>query len=139
MNDPNNLQRFLDAQKRVYDQAHAELEGGRKTSHWMWFIFPQIQGLGSSEMARHYAISSLGEARAYLEHPVLGDRLRECTRLVNRIEKRPIEEIFPYPDDLKFRSSMTLFARAAADNAVFLDALNKNFGGEFDRQTLERL
>lgn len=138
-NDPHNLQRFLDAQKHVYPQAHAELEGGGKTSHWMWFIFPQIQGLGSSEMARRYAISSLEEARAYLEHPVLGDRLRECTRLVNRIEERPIDEIFPYPDDLKFRSSMTLFARATADNAVFLDALNKYFGGEFDRQTLERL
>jgi uncharacterized protein (DUF1810 family) len=149
MNDPDNLQRsllkrfllerFLDAQKHLYHQARAELEAGRKTSHWMWFIFPQIQGLGSSELARRYAISSIEEARAYVEHPVLGTRLRECTRLVNRVEKRPIEEIFPYPDDLKFRSSMTLFARAAADNAVFLDALNKYFGGEFDRKTLERL
>lgn len=149
MNDPNNLQRiplerfplerFLDAQKHVYDQARAELEAGRKTSHWMWFIFPQIHGLGSSEMARRYAISSIGEAQAYAEHPVLGARLRECTGLVNRIEKRPIEEIFSYPDNLKFRSSMTLFARAATDSAIFLDALNKYFGGEFDRQTLQRL
>jgi len=139
MDDPNNLQRFVRAQEHIYDQARAELDGGRKTSHWMWFIFPQIQGLGSSETARRYAISSLEEARAYLEHPVLGPRLRDCTRLVNRVERKPIEEIFGYPDNLKFHSSMTLFARANTDNAIFLDALNKYFAGKFDRHTLERL
>jgi len=105
----------------------------------MWFIFPQIQGLGHSPMAQTYAISSLAEATAYLVHPILGPRLRECTRLVNAIEGRSIEEIFGYPDDLKFRSSMTLFAHATSDNEVFLAALKKFFDGECDRLTLERL
>jgi uncharacterized protein (DUF1810 family) len=105
----------------------------------MWFIFPQIAGLGSSPMARRFAISSLSEAAAFLEHPVLGPRLAECTRLVNRVEGSPIGQIFGYPDDLKFRSSMTLFAHAAADNQVFVDALHKYFKGEFDPATIERL
>jgi uncharacterized protein (DUF1810 family) len=105
----------------------------------MWFIFPQVEGLGSSQMARKFAISSLAEAAAYLAHPVLGSRLTECTRLVNLVEGRPIEQIFGYPDDLKFRSSMTLFARATPDNRVFLDALQKYFKGKFDPETLSRL
>ena len=137
--DPHNLQRFLDAQNPVYAQVCSELRAGRKTSHWMWFIFPQIQGLGYSPLARKFAVSSLQEAQAYLDHPILGARLRECCRLVNLVEGRSIEQIFGYPDDLKFRSSMTLFAHAAADNQIFLDALAKYFNGEFDPLTLERL
>jgi uncharacterized protein (DUF1810 family) len=129
----------VEAQEPVYAQVCAELRAGRKTSHWMWFIFPQIAGLGASAMARTFAIASLEEARAYLRHPVLGPRLEECCRLVNRIEGRTIGEIFGYPDDLKFRSSMTLFAHAADDNTVFQEALDKYFGGEFDPLTLERL
>ena len=105
----------------------------------MWFIFPQIAGLGSSPLARRFAIFSLSEAAAFLKHPILGPRLAECTRLVNLIEDRPIGQIFGHPDDLKFRSSMTLFARASADNQVFVDALQKYFAGEFDPATLERL
>jgi len=139
MSDPYDLQRFVDAQNPVYDRVRAELQEGRKRSHWMWFIFPQIAGLGSSPLARRFAISSLSEAAAFLEHPILGPRLAECTRLVNLIEERSIEQIFGRPDDLKFRSSMTLFARASADNQVFVDALQKHFDGEFDPATLERL
>jgi uncharacterized protein (DUF1810 family) len=139
MSDPNNLQRFVEAQNPVYDEVCSELRNGRKKSHWMWFIFPQVEGLGSSQMARKFAISSLAEAAAFLAHPVLGPRLTECTRLVNLVAGRPIEEIFGYPDDLKFRSSMTLFAHAAPDNRVFTDALQKYFSGEFDPATLARL
>ena len=139
MSDPYNLQRFVDAQNPVYDKVCSELRDGRKKSHWMWFIFPQVDGLGSSELARKFAISSLAEAAAYLAHPVLGSRLTECTRLVNLVEGRPIEQIFGFPDDLKFRSSMTLFVHATPDNRVFVDALQKYFGGEFDPATLARL
>lgn len=139
MNRPYDLQRFVDAQAGVYEEVSAELRAGRKRSHWMWFIFPQIAGLGRSEMARRYAISSLAEAKAYLAHPVLGSRLRECTEWVNAVHGRSIDGIFGYPDDMKFRSSMTLFARAADDNAVFEEALRKYFGGEPDHSTLERL
>ncbi|MGA7264557.1 MAG: DUF1810 domain-containing protein, partial [Stellaceae bacterium] len=116
-----------------------ELRDGRKKSHWMWFVFPQIEGLGSSPLARKFAVSSLAEAAGYLAHPVLGPRLTECTRLVNLVEGHPIEQIFGYPDDLKFRSSMTLFAHATPDNRVFIDALQKYFSGEFDPATMERL
>jgi uncharacterized protein (DUF1810 family) len=139
MNDPYNLQRFVDAQNPVYDKVCSELRDGRKKSHWMWFIFPQIEGLGSSPLARKFAISSLGEAAAYLAHPILGPRLAACARLVNLVERGPIEQIFGYPDDLKLRSSMTLFAHAAPDNQVFTDALQKYFSGEFDPATLARL
>ncbi|MGC1782907.1 MAG: DUF1810 domain-containing protein [Acidobacteriaceae bacterium] len=139
MNDPYRLQRFVDAQNPVYEQVCAELRRGRKTSHWMWFIFPQIRGLGSSETAQYFAISSREEATAYLAHPVLGPRLRECTRLVTAIEKKSVDQIFGYPDNLKFQSSMTLFAHATADSEDFLTALNKYFGGAFDQQTLSRL
>jgi uncharacterized protein (DUF1810 family) len=137
MNDP--LQRFVDAQNPVFERVCAELRQGRKQTHWMWFIFPQIKGLGTSQMATKFAISSRQEAEAYLKHSVLGPRLRECTRLVNQVEGRSINQIFGYPDDLKFRSSMTLFASTSCENAIFKDALQKYFGGEPDRSTLERL
>jgi uncharacterized protein (DUF1810 family) len=137
--DPYNLQRFVDAQQGVYARVLAELRSGQKSSHWMWFVFPQIQGLGHSATARRFAISSLAEARAYLQHAVLGPRLRECTQLVNRVEGRPIHAIFGSPDDLKFHSSMTLFARAAPDNALFLAALLKYFGGEEDPGTVAKI
>lgn len=133
------MQRFVDAQAPVYSRVVAELRQGRKDSHWMWFIFPQIAGLGTSAMAQKYAISSLDEARAYLAHPVLGARLRECCRLVNAVEGSAIEEILGPPDDLKYRSSMTLFAQATAANAEFIEALAKYFAGEPDPLTLERL
>lgn len=137
--DPYNLQRFSDAQRASFDLAVMELQAGRKQGHWMWYIFPQIQGLGSSAMAQRYAIASLNEAKAYLDHPILGPRLRECTRLVNAAKQSAIEDILSYPDDLKFHSSMTLFAQAAADNRIFLDALKKFFGGEFDGATMRAL
>jgi uncharacterized protein (DUF1810 family) len=117
----------------------AELRSGCKTSHWMWFVFPQIQGLGHSSMARQFAIASRAEAEAYLDHPVLGPRLRECTRLVCAVADRGIDEILGYPDDLKFRSCMTLFAHATTDNRIFRDALARYFGGEEDPLTLDRL
>ncbi|HWO72273.1 MAG TPA: DUF1810 domain-containing protein [Dehalococcoidia bacterium] len=139
MQDPYHLQRFVDAQEPVYDQVLRELRAGRKTSHWMWFIFPQIAGLGHSSTSRYYAISGRKEAEAYLAHPVLGARLRECTALVNAVQGRSAHQIFGSPDDLKFRSCMTLFAECAEDGAVFREALEKYFGGEKDPLTLERL
>ncbi|KVG72349.1 DUF1810 domain-containing protein [Burkholderia ubonensis] len=139
MDDPYDLQRFVDAQDPVYAQVCDELCSGRKRSHWMWFVFPQIEGLGDSVMAQRYAIASLREADAYLRHPVLGERLRECTRLVNHVDGRSIQEIFGYPDYLKFRSSVTLFAHATSDNAVFVEALEKYYGGEADHSTLARI
>ena len=130
MNDPHHLQRFVDAQDPVYSSVCAELRRGRKQSHWMWFVFPQLRGLGSSAMAAKFAIASRQEAEAYLEHPILGPRLRECTRLVNLVEGRPIDQIFGYPDDLKFRSSMTLFASVeGGDTQIFKDALQRYFAG----------
>ena len=137
--DPFDLQRFVTAQNPVYEQVCAELRRGRKEAHWIWFIFPQLRGLGTSAMANAFGIASREEAAAYLHHAVLGPRLRECTRLVNQVEGRTIERIFGYPDDLKFRSSMTLFAEVAAGEQVFEDALQKYFGGEGDPLTLERL
>ena len=134
-----SLERFVQAQEPVIEQVLAELRAGRKTSHWMWFVFPQLRGLGRSPTAQHFGIASRAEAEAYLRHPVLGPRLRQCTQLVNAVRKRSIEEIFGYPDNLKFRSSMTLFANVTADNRVFADALNRYFGGEHDPLTLERL
>lgn len=116
-----------------------ELRAGEKRGHWMWFVFPQVAGLGTSSMAQRYAISSLDEARAYLSHPVLGPRLRECARLVAGLEGRSIVEIFGHPDDLKFRSSMTLFARSAPDEPLFTECLRKYFGGAPDPKTLARL
>ena len=139
MDDPYDLQRFVKAQDRVYEEVCAELREGRKESHWMWFVFPQIKGLGQSQTANTFSISSREEAEAYLSHPILGPRLRECTRLVNLVEGRSIEEIFGYPDYLKFRSSMTLFAQVTTDNQGFVNALRKYFDGRPDRRTLERL
>jgi uncharacterized protein (DUF1810 family) len=138
-NDPFDLQRFVVAQSPVYEQVCSELRGGRKSSHWIWFIFPQIEGLGSSPTARKFAISSRAEAEAYLKHPILGPRLIACTRLVTLVEGRSINQILGYPDDLKFRSCMTLFTHAISDNQVFKDALQKYFDGKFDPSTLERL
>ena len=123
----------------MYEAVLGELRAGRKRSHWMWFIFPQIAGLGQSSMAQRFAISSLDEAVAYIAHPVLGPRLRECARLVADIEGRPITEVFGHPDDLKFRSSMTLFARAAPEEPIFEECLRRFFGGAPDPQTLARL
>lgn len=139
MADPFELQRFVEAQARNYDQALAELAAGRKTSHWMWYVFPQIAGLGSSPMAQTYALSSLEEARAYLDHPVLGPRLRACVAAVNAVQGRSAHEIFGAPDDLKFRSSLTLFAEAAPGEPLFRTALAAYFGGQPDPRTLERL
>ena len=139
MSDPYNLQRFLSAQAPVVEQVRAELRAGQKRGHWMWFVFPQIAGLGRSDMARRYAIASLIEARAYAAHEILGPRLIECAALAVAMEGRSIGEIFGYPDDLKFHSSMTLFARAAPQEPVFPDALRKYFGGVEDRATVERI
>ncbi|HEY3910788.1 MAG TPA: DUF1810 domain-containing protein [Stellaceae bacterium] len=139
MEDPYNLKRFVDAQDPVFQQVCAELRRGRKSSHWMWFIFPQIAGLGRSPTAAAFAISSRAEATAYLNHPILGPRLRECTRLVNLIEGRDVGQIFGYPDYLKFGSCMTLFAHATEDNQVFVDAVQKYFVGVYDEATLQRL
>jgi uncharacterized protein (DUF1810 family) len=135
-NDPYNLQRFVDAQNFQIEDVRAELRDGRKRSHWMWFIFPQIKGLGHSPTAQKFAISSREEAEAYLRHSILGPRLRECTQLVNRVEGRSIAEIFGNPDDLKFRSCMTLFAHATQDNQIFMDALQKYCEGKSDPMTL---
>jgi uncharacterized protein (DUF1810 family) len=137
--DPFNLQRFVDAQNPWIESVRSELRDGSKREHWMWFIFPQIKGLGYSPMAEEFGISSRQEAEAYLEHPILGARLRECTQLVNSVEGRTTRQIFGEIDDLKFKSCMTLFARAALDNQVFMDALQKYYGGNFDPLTIERL
>ena len=137
--DPHDLQRFVDAQNPIIDGVCAELRRGRKTGHWMWFVFPQIKGLGSSAMTNRYAIASRAEAVAYLAHPVLGSRLRHCTRLVTEVQDRTIGEIFGYPDALKFRSSMTLFAHVTGDSAVFTEAVLKYFAGVFDPETINRL
>lgn len=139
MHDPYHLERYVKAQEDVFAEVLDELRAGSKRGHWMWFIFPQMKGLGRSAAAAYYGIGSLEEAAAYLRHPVLGPRLVECTQLVNEVEDRSIREILGSPDDLKFRSSMTLFARAAEDDTVFRAALKKYFGGEPDRLTLELL
>src|ERR1700733_15140229 len=138
MTDPYHLQRFVDAQASCYAQVRSELAAGQKRTHWMWFVFPQMRGLGSSPMASQFAISGLDEAKAYLVHPVLGGRLRDCTALVNATEGRSIGEIFGYPDDLKFHSSTTLFAQAS-DEEVFAIALSKYFKGAPDQATINLL
>jgi uncharacterized protein (DUF1810 family) len=137
--DPFDLRRFADAQDRVYDTVLAELSAGAKRSHWIWFVFPQLRGLGHSATAQRYGISSLDEARAYLAHPTLGPRLRECARLVGQIDGRSAGDIFGSPDDLKVRSSMTLFARATEENAEFRAVLDKLYDGEQDPATVELL
>lgn len=139
MADVYNLHRFLDAQQPTYDTVLAELRAGRKSSHWIWFIFPQIAGLSHSSMAQQFAITSLDEAKAYLQHPILGPRLQECTQLVLEVNGRSAEEIFGYPDNLKFRSCMTLFMTATIDNTLFKNALLKYFDGQPDQMTLDIL
>lgn len=140
MADPFDLERFVAAQAPVYPRVVAELKRGRKESHWMWFVFPQVSGLGMSAMAQRYAISSLDEAGAYLRHPLLGSRLRECTNVVNEHSGRLTAlAIFGYPDTLKFRSSMTLFSEAAEGEGRFRRAIEIFFEGEGDRKTLEIL
>jgi uncharacterized protein (DUF1810 family) len=139
MDDPYNLSRFVSAQDPVMPQVLAELGAGRKASHWMWFVFPQIAGLGSSPTAQRYAIADRAEARAYLAHPILGPRLRQCTELVLATNGRSANAIFGSPDDVKFRSSMTLFAAVAEDPALFDQALARFFGGARDPATLDRL
>ena len=136
--DPFDLSRFVDAQSGTYDTALAELRAGRKRSHWMWFIFPQIAGLGLSAMSQRYAIGTLAEARAYLDHPVLGPRLRELVGVVLQHRDRSAHEIFGSPDDFKFRSCLTLFDRMSPDD-VFAAALTAFFGGRPDVKTLELL
>lgn len=137
--DAGDLQRFIDAQRPLYDRVLDELRGGRKRTHWMWFVFPQIEGLGHSAMARAYAIASRQEAAAYLKHPLLGGRLEECTALVNAAAGKSVHDIFGSPDDLKFHSSMTLFAQVARGHSLFHEAIEKYFGGRFDEATLVRI
>ncbi len=142
MIDTFNLQRFIEAQDRNQEYESLvlpELRAGGKRSHWMWYVFPQIQGLGESNLSRAYAISSQDEGKAYWEHPILGLRLRECTQLVMNVERRTADQIFSYPDNLKFRSCMTLFERSATDPSIFRGALLKYFGGEPDQKTLDIL
>lgn len=137
--DPFDLKRFVDAQEPVYGDVVEELRAGRKRSHWMWFVFPQLRGLGGSAMAARFGIASLDEAGAYLRHELLGPRLRECARLVTAVQGRSIGQIFGSPDDLKLCSSMTLFARATDDNQDFVAVLDKYYDGQQDRLTLQRL
>jgi len=139
MNDPYNLRRFVEAQDTVYHRVLTELRAGVKQSHWMWFVFPQIAGLGRSPTAEFYAIHSLAEARAYLAHPLLCGRLKECTRALLDVSGKSARQILGTPDDLKFRSSMTLFAHATPDEPLYREALAKYFGGEEDAMTLELL
>jgi uncharacterized protein (DUF1810 family) len=143
MADPFHLERFVEAQATHFDQARAELAAGQKQTHWIWFIFPQIHGLGASAMSQRYAISGAQEAAAYLLHPVLGPRLRDCTAVVNNLSGRTIGQIFGYPDDLKFHSSVTLFNWIATEQKlegkVFSQVLEKYFAGKPDQATLDRL
>lgn len=139
MNDPFDLQRFVVAQDPLIEDVKNELRRGSKSGHWMWFIFPQLRGLGQSPMAQKYGIASRPEAEAYLAHDVLGPRLVECTRLVNRVEGRSAEQIFGGIDAVKFRSSMTLFGHVAGDSNVFVEALEKYYAGHPDPLTLARL
>jgi len=135
----SELGRFVEAQDQVLEQVRRELRDGRKRSHWMWFVFPQLRGLGHSAMAQRYAVASLNEAEAYLKHPILKPRLIECTELVNKVEGRSVNEIFGSPDDLKFHSCMTLFASIPDAPPAFDEALAKYFGGAPDRMTTKML
>jgi uncharacterized protein (DUF1810 family) len=137
--DPFNLERFAGAQSGTYEHAVAELGRGQKTSHWMWFVFPQIAGLGQSATSRRYAIASLAEARAYLTHPVLGPRLRECAAVLVNLSSRTADQIFGGIDGVKLRSSMTLFQHADPDEPLFRQVLDKYFDGETDLATEQRL
>ena len=137
--NPYNLARFIEAQNPVYGQVCQELEQGHKLSHWMWFIFPQMEGLSASAVSRRFAISSLQEAESYINHPVLGNRLIECTGLVINVSDRTINQILGPIDSMKFRSCMTLFSHTTIDNDLFKKALKKYFSGEYDRLTIEKL
>ncbi len=134
--DPYGLSRFVQAQSGIYDQALHEIRQGRKRSHWMWFVFPQVAGLGMSSTSQHYAIQSVAEAEAYLSHPTLGPRLRECTEAVLAVDGRSAREIFGTPDDLKLRSCATLFARVSPAGSIFHQLLDKYFQGDPDPKTL---
>jgi uncharacterized protein (DUF1810 family) len=133
------LTRFVEAQASIIDQVRRELTSGLKRSHWMWFIFPQLRGLGHSPTAQYYAVADLAEARAYLKHPALGNRLVDCTDLVNKIEGRSVHQIFGTPDDLKFHSFVTLFSLASPETTVFQTASSKYFGGALDSRTVDKL
>ena len=137
--DRYNLQRFVSAQDRVFDQVLGELRAGCKMSHWIWFIFPQIEGLGRSPISHEYAISGRDEAKAYLQHPLLGSRLKQCAQLVLQVDGRSALDIFGSPDDMKFRSCMTLFAQVSPDDDIFQRALQKYYDGDPDQLTLDRL
>lgn len=139
MADPFDLDRFVQAQAPVIDQVRRELAAGQKRSHWMWFVFPQLRGLGHSAMAQRYGIASLAEARAYLAHPVLGPRLRDCAALMNAVPGRSAHDILGSPDDMKFQSSMTLFALAAPAEPAFAAVLDRFYGGTRDARTLAAL
>jgi len=139
MNDIYQLQRFLDAQEAVYPDVVRELRGRRKESHWMWYIFPQIIGLGKSHISQKYALGSIDEATAYVQHPILGNRLHECTEIVVRTKGSTVEQIFGYPDNLKFHSSMTLFSQVENHNPLFDSALKKYFDNKKDQLTLDAL
>jgi len=135
MSDPHDLNRFIEAQTFYYPTAYKELDHGRKRSHWMWFIFPQFKGLGYTQRSQLYAIKSQAEAKAYLDHPVLGERLRECCQLLLNLKYRPIQEILGSPDDLKLKSSMTLFEQVS-DETIFGEILEKYFEGKRDKKTI---
>ncbi|MDP5185103.1 DUF1810 domain-containing protein [Blastococcus sp. BMG 814] len=139
MSDPFDLRRFVDAQTQTYDQALGELRAGQKRTHWMWFVFPQVEGLGKSGMAQRYAISGLDEARAYLAHPVLGRRLAECARALTALDTEDAVAVLGPVDAQKLRSSMTLFARADPGQPVFREVLDHYFGGAEDDATTSRL
>lgn len=139
MSDPDLLARFVEAQEGVYERALAELKAGRKRSHWMWFIFPQLEGLGLSAMTQRYAIKTRAEAKAYLDHAILGPRLTSCVEALLNLEGRSADEIFGYPDEMKLRSCATLFAQVSSPGSIFHLLLEKYFNGEPDPKTLRLL
>jgi uncharacterized protein (DUF1810 family) len=137
--DPFNLNRFVEAQEQNYEEALAEIKSGRKRSHWMWYVFPQLDGLAFSSTSKHFAIKSLDEARAYLQHPGLGPRLLECAQALTQIQGRTASQIFGSPDDLKLKSSATLFAHVSPLGSVFHQVLTKYYRGSADEKTLQLL
>jgi uncharacterized protein (DUF1810 family) len=138
-NDDNTLSRFISAHQNIYPHVLKELQNGKKITHWMWFIFPQIEGLGHSSTAKYYSIKSISEAKEYIDHPLLGKRLLECCNIILKIEFRSVEDIFGYPDYLKLKSSMTLFDFVDPEENVFAEVLKKYFAGEEDQKTLSIL
>ena len=139
MNINNSLSRFIEAQQNIYLQVQKELQGGKKTTHWMWFIFPQIEGLGHSSTAKYYSIKTIEEAKEYITHPILGKRLLECSNIILEIENKSADDIFGYPDNAKLKSSITLFNSVSPEHKVFADVLKKYFLGKPDDQTLSIL